>query len=236
MRPLAFLAAALLGACGSIEGEVRDGATGQPVAGAIVRVSTTGWGRRDGQLVWDAETVHEARTDRNGRFLFEGIDGGGRLQVQSAAGKFDHGALCPTSPMLVWVGGPISAVRTDRPLIIGGEKARASFEDRRAMSTDQLGVRLSGGEPGNASGSLRLESPAGVAFIAGTGSVPEWPEPAAFRPSAEMDMGRQCGWFFVNTPHGRAVIDARPPGWTQNPGEEGFGVALFALLDQDAGN
>ena len=236
MRALAFLAAALLGGCGSIEGQVRDGGTKLPVVGAIVRVSTIGWGRRDGQLVWDAETVHEARTDQNGRFIFKGIDGGGRLQVQSAAGRFDHGVLCPRSPMLVWVGGPNSAVRTDRPLIIGGEKARASFDDRRAMSTEQLGIRLSGGEPDKALGTLRSESAGGVAFIEGTGSVPEWPARSAFRTSAEMDMGRQCGWFFVYTPLGRGVIDARHPGWTQNPGEDGFGVTLFALLEPVAGN
>jgi len=82
--------AALLGGCGSIAGEVRDAATGKPVAGAVVKVSTTGWGRRDGQLVWDAETVHEARTGRDGHFRFSGIDGGGRLQVQSAVGQFDR--------------------------------------------------------------------------------------------------------------------------------------------------
>lgn len=236
MKPLAVLAAALLAGCGSIEGQVRDGGTKQPVVGAIVRVSTIGWGRRNGQLVWDAETVHEARTDRSGRFMFKGIDGGGRLQVQSAAGRFDHGALCPRSPMLVWVGGPNSAVRTDRPLVIGGEKARTSFGDRRAVSTEQLGIKLSGGDPDKAGGTLRLEAAGGVAFIEGTGSVPEWPARSEFQAAAQMESARQCGWFFVYTPLGRAVIDGRHPGWTQNPGEDGFKVTLFALLEPDPVN
>jgi hypothetical protein len=221
--------AALLGSCGSIGGEVRDASTGKPVAGALVKISTIGWGRRDGQLVWDAETIHEARADRHGRFHFSGIDGGGRLQVLSPAGGFDHGALCPRE-QLIWVGGPYAALRADRRLIFA-DTLEDGDRDRvhPPALAKELGVSTSDwtsdGEP-----VLRLEATGGVKFVAGTGAIP--PPPAMpYSPSVEIDFRKDCGWIFVSDgAKPIAVIEARAPSGSQRPGQPWRWSMMFAPL------
>ena len=218
--------AALLGGCGSIAGEVRDAATGKPVAGAVVKVSTTGWGRRDGQLVWDAETVHEARTGRDGHFRFSGIDGGGRLQVQSAVGQFDHGSLCPRS-QLVWVGGPNAELQTNRRLVFA-DALEPDDEDRTAPPALAGTLGLSGHfADDNSRGRITGK---GVSFVRGTGAIPPAP-PLPYAQAVDVDFGADCGWIFVSDGvKPVAVIEARSPSGRQNPGEEWRWSMLFAML------
>ena len=230
MRRWALASLALLGGCGSLEGEVRHAATGKPVAGAVVQISTNGWGRRDGQLVWDAETVHETRSDGRGRFRFAGIGGGGRLQVQSTAGSFDHGSLCPQSPQLVWIGGPNADLKLQHRLVFA-DALGSDDEDRAyppALARD-FGLSASGSALGEGS-TLRISSKYGLSFVRGTGQIPASPK-GALKKSIDLDFTRDCGWLFVSDEKSPvAVIEVRPPSGRQNPGGPWVWSMLFAPL------
>ena len=225
---IAFLA--LLGGCGSLEGEVRNAATGKPVAGALVKMSTIGWGRRNGQLVWDAETIHESRADEQGRFMFDGIDGGGRLQVQSAAGNFDHGSLCPQSPLLVWVGGPNSNLKFRHRLVFA-DALGADDKDRAfppALARD-FGLSASGSAFGQGN-TLRISAKGGLAYVRGTGTVPATPD-ANYVSAIDIDLSRDCGWLFISDGKSPvAVIEVRSPGGRQSPGGPWIWSMSFAPL------
>jgi hypothetical protein len=227
LKGIVVATALLLGGCGSIEGEVRRATDDKPVAGAIVRLSTVGWGQRDGQTVKDAEIVHETTTDANGMFRFAGIDGGIRLGVRSAAGTLDNGALCPAVPMIVRVGGPFAALRADRTLALGPS---GPSDDPRAASAERFGVRATGPAVTQGTGVLRLVADGGVAFVGGTGAIPALPADSAFAAAQEVEVGSACGWLFVRTPTGPIAIEARPPSISQDHGGKPYATMMFAPL------
>ena len=52
----------------TVKGTVSEFRTGKPVEQAWVKLSYVGWGQRDGDLVWDKQTIVETVTDSNGYF------------------------------------------------------------------------------------------------------------------------------------------------------------------------
>ena len=54
-----------------VSGKVIDCATQQPIKSATVTVNQRGWGKSNGQIVWDKDYVYTATTDKNGNFRIE---------------------------------------------------------------------------------------------------------------------------------------------------------------------
>ncbi|HET7709779.1 MAG TPA: hypothetical protein VFK50_09645, partial [Sphingomicrobium sp.] len=175
------------------------------------------WGRRNGQLVWDKETVSTATSGSDGAFRFD-VDGGFSLRVQARGYPEVRTSFCPRDT-LVLVGGPYPELAADRRLVfadaLGGDDA-----DRvkpPALARD-LGLTASGPAFGENGSRLRIDARGGIVFVPGTGAIPA-PPPLPYPPAVEIDFNRDCGWLFVGDGAAAvAVVDARPPSGSQDPG------------------
>lgn len=209
------IAALVVGGCGQhVSGVVQEAASGRPVANAVVELSNTGWGLRNGQLVWDAEKVSSTTTDERGRFAFD-ADGGINLRVRATHHAPVATSLCARSPMIVRIGGPYAGLRTDRRLLPDSDGA--------------LGLTVSPG-PGDNEYRLRVEAKGGVRFVEGTGAIPP-PPPLPYAGAVELDLRSDCGWLFVSDGASPiAVIQAGALGWEQDPGGARRWVMLYTPL------
>ncbi len=195
--------AIVLAACGpTVSGEVRDATSDRPVADAVVEVTTSGWGMRDGGLVWDKDYSYRAQTGGDGKFRVKGVDGGHRLTVRSPGYPPLQTSLCSRSPMIVYVGGPFDGGDFGKNLSIGttatGERVGWRFGGKGAQvpEADAELIALRPGSTDNVM--IPLRAPFGMAFRPGTGNPPK--EPATgFATERTLDLLRDCGWLFVRT-------------------------------------
>ncbi|MEO6581361.1 MAG: carboxypeptidase-like regulatory domain-containing protein [Sphingomicrobium sp.] len=192
-----------LAACSpSVSGEVRDATTNRPIAGAVVAVASSGWGVRDGGLVWDKESSHQAHSGPNGEFRIAGTDGGHRLAVRAAGFPALQTALCSRSPMTVYVGGPFDGGDFGKLLSLGAgaDKGRTGWRfsggGSRVAEADAEMVVLRTPAVGDAVAAFR--APFGMAFRAGTGNPPQAPR-SGFATDRTLDLLGDCGWLFVRT-------------------------------------
>lgn len=193
----------LLAACSpAVSGEVRDAASDRPIANAEVEVTTSGWGVRDGGLVWDKEYSYRARSGPDGRFRIEGVDGGHRLTVSAAGYPLVQTSLCTRSPITVYIGGPFDGADFGKNLLLGagadGTRMGWRFSDG-GRTVPQGGAELAVGRlpsAGNAVTSFR--APFGMVFRAGTGNPPLAPE-TGYATNRTLDLLSDCGWLFVRT-------------------------------------
>lgn len=192
----------VLTACtGSISGEVRDATSGRPIANAEVEVTTSGWGRRDGDLVWDKDYAYRARTGPDGTFRVEGVDGG-RLAVRAAGYREVQTSLCSRAPMTVYVGGPFDGGDLGKLLSVGtaanGARVGWRFGGKGAQvpEADAELIALRPASIDNAA--MPLRAPHGMAFRHGTGNPPQAPA-SGYSTERTIDLLRECGWLFVRT-------------------------------------
>lgn len=210
------LAVPLAGCSPSVSGEVRDATSNRPIAGAVVEVTTSGWGVSDGGLVLDKAYAHRAQSGPDGKFSMPGVDGGHRLSVRAAGYPALQTSLCSRSPMTVYVGGPFDGGDFGKLLSLG-----AGADNRRS------GWRFSGGgqkvaeadselvvlrTPAVGDPVTSLRAPFGMAFRAGTGNPPQAP-PSGYDTNRTLDLLSDCGWLFVRTRDAGAV-----PVWIGNFG------------------
>ena len=197
----------VLAACTQgIHGEVRDATSDRPIANAEVGVTTSGWGIRDGGLVWDKDTTHRVTSGGDGRFSVKGVDGGHRLAVRAAGYAPLLTSLCSRSPMIVRVGGPFDGADLGKSLRLGtdasGVRLGWRFGEAALVAEPQADLILAG-RPGENGTIARLIAPAGLAFRGGTGNPPTPPQ-AGYVQELELDL-LDCGWLFVRTAGGVTV-------------------------------
>jgi hypothetical protein len=219
----------LAGCTGSAAGEVKDAKTGQPVAGAVLQTSNPVWGFRGGQPVWDNEKISTAISGPDGRFRFD-VSGGTGLNVTARSYRPVRTSFCP-GETLVLMGGPEPGLVTDQRLMIADDLAPEESNSSHAALARDLGIKVSGSAFSGGS-VLRIDGP-GVRFVSGTGAIPA-PPPLPYPASAEADVGRQCGWFFISD--GRrpiAVIQAARPSAVQAPGRPWRSFLMYAPIGLD---
>jgi hypothetical protein len=234
MKQLSCLLASvaiLAGGCApGVSGVVKDATTGRTIAGAEVELFNSGWGFRDGQLVWDAEKMSRTTTNAQGRFEFDRSSGIGFRVTAPGYAKVDGGP-CPSSST-IYVGGPYPGLRVDWRLLFGRDgrgSARMKTGFRHEATADELGLRLSGTAftDGYA---LRVESKGGVRLVRGSGAIPV-PPPLPYDHMVDVDVAADCGWLFVSDGTSPiAVIAVAPLGWEQEPGQSRRWVMLYTPL------
>lgn len=217
IRKLCLPALAMLAsACGSIEGVVRDGASGTPIADADVTLTYSD----DPSGFFGGPQTKHATTQTDGRFTLD-QDGGIDLSVSTSTGRAVRASLCPRSPFDVYVGGPFEGVRTNSTLVLmsSGEPRTQDFpEENRKMAGD-LGLTFSEIGDGNDDG-YNIEAAGGIAFVPGTGAIPA-PPPLPYSQNLFLDFATECGWLFVQrNDRVVAAIEARPPTSLATP--EGY--------------
>ena len=227
-----IMMAFLVQSCGSsVSGEVRDAESERPIANARVDLVNVGWGKRSGQLVWDAEKRASSISDENGRFAFNAT-GGGSLRVVAPGGAPAEARLCARSPTIVRVGGPYPELRANRRLLfnLNGTASKATGKLHPLDgSANELGLRSSGSAFTDGLG-FHVEADGGVRFIEGTGAIPPAPPPPYER-VVELDLGADCGWLFVRFGEKMvAVIEVAPLSWEQDPGQAKRYVMLYTPL------
>ena len=225
-RPLVLISALLTAGCGSVEGDVRDGMTGEPVPGARVTLHYT----NDPSGFFSGRKTASVVTGATGAFAFE-RDSGHRLEIATPDGREATGSLCTQSPFSVFVGGPYPGMRLNRPLTLTSTGSplpdELPAEGRLDASDLGLSVRQAGGGEGAA---LSFTADEGLIFVRGTGSVP-MPPPLPYPKLLDVDLNKECGWIFVAR-DGRvaAVLDARTPHHLSTPSGYEESSLLFAEL------
>jgi hypothetical protein len=195
-------AIALAACTRSVSGEVRDATSDRPIANAEVMVTTSGWGTRDGSLVWDKDYHYRAHSGPDGKFRVKGVDGGHRLTVNAAGYPAVQTSLCSHSPMTIWVGGPFDGADLGKNLSLGAgaDGARLGWRfsggGRTVPESDAELVALRSPTDGNAVTSFR--APFGMVFRAGTGNPPQAPH-SGYATLRTLDLLSDCGWLFVRT-------------------------------------
>lgn len=223
-----------LAACTSgISGEVRDATSDRPIANAEVAVTTSGWGIRDGGLVWDKDSTHRATSGADGKFRVEEVDGGHRLAVRAAGYAPLMTSLCSNSPMVVRIGGPFDAADPGKQMRLGtgpnGARFGWHFGNATLVPEPQADLILAGRLSENGT-VARLVAPAGLAFRGGTGNPPAPPHSGYARELA-IDL-LDCGWLFVRT-GGGAIVPVLVGGYaTDEPLEGGRYVLLSYVADR----
>ena len=205
MRRLAAILVPLAGCSPGIEGVVHDAGTGRPVANARVEISTSGWGRRNGQLVWDKEYRYAALSGPDGKFVVKGVDGGYRLSVQARRFPALDTSLCSRSPMTVRVGGPFQGIDLSRQLRLGttedGGRQGWRFAPPQPVASAEADLFLVSLTDET---TATLSAPRGMIFVAGTGNPPAPPQ-SGHATKLRLDL-LQCGWLFVRFDGGVAAV------------------------------
>lgn len=195
--------AIILAACSpTVSGEVRDATSDRPIAHAVVEVTTSGWGIRDGGLVWDKDYSYRAQTGGDGKFRVNGVDGGVRLAVRAPGYPPLQTSLCSRFPMTIYVGGPFDGGDFGRLLSIGTNEAGARVGWRFGVKGEQVpeaDAELIALRPGSTDNVMMpLRAPFGMAFRPGTGNPPQEPL-SGYGTERTLDLLRDCGWLFVRT-------------------------------------
>ena len=225
-NPCVFALALLAAACGSIEGTVRDGSTGTPIAGATVTLTYN----KDPSGFFGAPQTAQAESDDNGHFVIAEA-GGYRLGASTRDGRSIDTSPCPQSPVTIYVGGPNPGLRLNRILEISSsgepQPGELSEGERTPASTLGLSFRELSGENGDR---LVVEADGGVAYVAGTGAIPAAPT-LPYDKTLTLDFRKDCGWIFVEKDgEVAAVISARSPGKLVTPGGFEQSSLMFAKL------
>lgn len=201
-RALLGLATVLAACTRSVSGDVRDATSDRPVAQAVVEVTTSGWGVRDGGLVWDKDHSYRAETGGDGKFRVEGVDGGHRLAVRAPGYPAVQTSLCSRFPMTVYVGGPFDGGNFGKLLSIGTTETGARVGWRfsgKGAQVPEADAELIALRPGSAdNATMPLRAPLGMAFRPGTGNPPQAPL-SGYQTERTLDLLRDCGWLFVRT-------------------------------------
>lgn len=234
MRRLAPALALALAACTrSISGEVRDATTDRPIADAAVEVTTSGWGIRDGGLVWDKDNQHRAQSGPDGTFRIKGADGGHRLAVRAPGYPALQTSLCSRSPMTVYVGGPFDGGDLGKQLSIGITAAGARVgwrfggKGERVPEADAELIALRPGSSDNVM--MPLRAPFGMAFRPGTGNPPQAPA-SGYATERTLDLLGNCGWLFVRTRDaGTVPVRIGSFGLDEPPGEGRYLMLSYAV-------
>ena len=212
--------------CGAIEGEVRDGVNGRPVADAVI---TLHYSADPSGFISDGRSM-TTTTGESGAFTFK-RDNGHRLEVTAQDGRRATGSVCARSPFTVFVGSPYPGLRLNRPLILSrnGSPPANALDDERRLDAGDLGLSVSRAD-GSDGASFTFAADQGLVFVEGTGSVP-LPPPLPYPDLLALDLGTVCGWIFVAR-QGRAaaVIEARAPQHLAMPGGYEEISLLFAEL------
>lgn len=192
---------ATLGACSSgLTSVVRDGGTGEAIGGARVTLAWSGWGWRDGRLVWDAEKYETALSASDGIFRFA-KDGGTTLIVDAPGfSRIETGVCTQGAP--VFVGGPFHRTKLDGLLAFptaatpGPPPLAADFGGRELGSALGLEMHVPPEDGSNDAFTLTAMNDREIAFLPGTGNIPAppsrgWARKLPFRRDAA------CGWVFL---------------------------------------
>ena len=206
-----LLSAIILGACSpTVSGEVRDATSDRPIAHAIVEVTTSGWGMRDGGLVWEKDYSYRAETGDDGRFRVHGVDGGHQLAVRAPGYPPLQTSLCSRVPMTVYVGGSFDGGDVGKQLSIGtdGAGARVGWRfDGKGAQVSEADADLVALRPGASDNvKMPLRAPFGMAFLPGTGNPPREPG-SGYATERTLDL-LDCGWLFVRT-RGAGTVPVR---------------------------
>lgn len=197
----AFGSFAAVGGCApGVSGRLLDGNSYTPVADAEVILQYTGWGHRDGQLVWDAAKHEAVRSGADGRFRLT-TSGGTRLIVRGRG--FDEVAteICP-APAPVYIGGPYPKVSIDKTLLVPmpGSPAGSPLAKKRGGSALASEIGLAVETPEQRDGEWRFVFSAlpghQLAFVRGTGRIPR-PRAESWTDKLALDGAGDCGWLLV---------------------------------------
>lgn len=228
---IAALLLATSSCTGKLAGTVVDADTGRPVANAIVDIFTTGWGMRDGRLVWDKTTRHRTHSDANGKFVLD-VDGGINLTVAADGYPLTVTSACPP-PNLVRIGGPYSDPMKTRQIAAGvgpaGTRVGWSFDGGGSrVSQKEAELSVLGDPPRLSDRSVVLEAPLGMRFVPGGGNPPPAPGDG-YVTEQKFDLGAGCGWLFVRT-RGGPIVAVDPHGATEEDPDGGRYVLLTYRL------
>ena len=233
-RGLAGFAIALAACSPGVSGEVRDANSDRPIANAEVAVTTSGWGIRDGGLVWDKDTTHRATSGADGRFSVKGVDGGHRLAVRAAGYVPLQTSLCSRSPMIVRVGGPFEGTDLGKPMRLGRDAsgARLGWQfGKAALVPGFQADLLLADQPSKNATTAHVIAPAGLAFRGGTGNPPSPPQSGYVR-ELELDL-LNCGWLFVRTGDG-VTVPVQIGGYATDAPLEGGRYLLLSYAELPA--
>lgn len=235
MRRGWLLSTILVGACSpTVSGEVRDATSDRPVAHAVVEVTTSGWGMRDGGLVWDKDYAYRAETGGDGTFRVKGVDGGQRLAVRAPGYPALQTSLCSRSPMTVYVGGPFDGGDFGQLLSVGTNAAGARVGWRfggKGVQVPEADAELIALRPGSMDNAMMpLRAPLGMAFRPGTGNPPQEPQ-AGYATERTLDLLDDCGWLFVRTRSaGTVPVRIGSFGLDEPPGEGRYLMLTYAAV------
>ena len=203
---LILVSAMLLSACGSIEGQVRDGVTGEVLPNARVTLHYS----NDPSGFFDSPKVENAKTNSVGQFVFD-QESGFRLEVSTTDGHKTAVSLCPKSPFTVYIDSPYPQLKFTNRLILtsSGTLKEGEVPKENRSSASELGISVTAIDTDD-SFTLSLRAEGGMALVEGTGAVPSAPA-LPYKTSLDLDFEDDCGWIFVEQ-GGRivAVIEARP--------------------------
>ncbi len=190
-----------------MDGVVRDGSTGAPIAGANVTLTYSNDPSGFFGQLRTATTV----TDRDGHFVI-GRGSGYSLSVTNPDGANINTSPCPRSPVTIYIGGPHPGLRINRNLEIFSSGAPQPGDISEDERTPASALGLSFRQPdGDNSNRLVIEADGGVAFVAGTGAIPTAP-PLPYEKLLTLDFRKNCGWIFVEKDgEVAAVISAMSP-------------------------
>ena len=235
MRSGWLLSTIALGACSpTVSGEVRDATTDRPIAHAVVEVTTSGWGVRDGGLIWDKDYAYRGETGASGKFRVKGGDGGHRLAVRAPGYPPTQTSLCSRSPMTVYVGGRFDGGDFGKLLSIGtnavGARVGWSFGGKGARvaeaTADLVALRLASAD----NAKMTLRAPLGMAFRPGTGNPPQAPQ-TGYAAERTLDLLGDCGWLFVRTrSSGTVPVRIGSFGLDEPPGDGRYLMLTYAAV------
>lgn len=233
-RGLPLLAIVLAACTRSVSGDVRDATSDRPVANAEVEVTTSGWGRRDGDLVWDKDYAYRDRTGPDGTFRVTGVDGGHRLAVRAPGYPAVQTSLCSRFPMTIYVGGPFDGGDFGKLLSIGTTEAGARVGWRfggKGAQVPEAESELIALHPGSTDNVMMpLRAPFGMVFRPGTGNPPQAPL-SGYQTELTLDLLRNCGWLFVRTRDaGTVPVKIGSFGLDEPPGGARYLMLTYATV------
>lgn len=221
---------AVLTACSNgVQGVVIDGDSYRVVPNVAVTLQSSGWGMRDGELVWDATKQERTASDSRGLFRFKG-DGGTSITVEGPNRETVKASLCAQSAP-VYIRGPYPGVDTNDVLLLPISEPEISGQVAAELGGNyvatSIGVKASGPALTGGRGELTIDAMDGrqLVFVPGTGNIPAAPRKRWTR-QLSLNVPRDCGWAFVGqggSPIG--VIKVAPLGHAQTA--EGFEAATL---------
>lgn len=227
---------ALTGCSTPLEGTLRDGTSGAPVAAARVTLHWRGWGWVDGTAVWDKDKSETTVTGPDGRFRFR-HDGGIGIDAVAPSHRPQR-AETLSRGMTLYIGGPWPGMAADRTILVPLPGRPLTREVREQLATPvalpDIGLRASGPAMTDASGRLVLEGARDIrlAFIPGSGAIPAPPRDASWEERLELDLARDAGWAFLRRGDRlETVLRIAPLGFSETAAGERAGVMRYTPIN-----